>query len=85
MVGSGYCTPDTSVEIEMVIFIGCKHVPPLLLLLVVGARGPRVVIIDGRLTKKEITGMGSLTHHILLLCFHTDTKLNYQTKETHCI
>lgn len=36
-----------------VIFIGWEDVLPLLLLLVVGERGPRVLMIDGRLAKKE--------------------------------
>lgn len=50
---------------ETVIFIGCDAVlPPLLL--VVGARGPKVVMIDGRLTKNiEQTCMGSLIVHSL--------------------
>lgn len=49
----------------MVIFIGCDAVLPLLLP-VVGARGPKVVMIDGRLTKIiEQTCMGSLIVHNL--------------------
>lgn len=33
---------------------------PLLLLLVMGARGPAVVMIDGRLATKETKGVSSL-------------------------
>lgn len=50
----------------MGVFIGYEAVLPLLLLFVVGARGPKVVIMDGRLTKEiEQTCMGSLTAHSL--------------------
>lgn len=42
------------------IFIGREAVLPLLLLLVVGARWPRVVMIDGRLAKREATSMSCL-------------------------
>lgn len=37
MVGSGYCTPDTSVEIEMVIFIWMQTCPTSVI--VVSGRG----------------------------------------------
>lgn len=47
MVGNGYYTPKPSEEMETVIIPGCEAVIPLLLLLMVGARGPEVVRMAG--------------------------------------
>lgn len=44
---------------EVVISLGREDVLPLLLLLVVGARGPRVLMTDGRLAEKEMSSMSS--------------------------
>lgn len=44
-------TPNKGEEMEMVVFTECADILPLLL--VVGARGPKVVMMDGRLAKKR--------------------------------